>query len=98
MTWDVLAVSLVALALAVGALAGLRRRKGRSRVWYAAGLVVGAVLGTWLLALPEGLLVGLGAAGYGPALVRLALARLLPGRFIGDDGGNGSMGPGEGGE
>lgn len=76
MTWDEWVMAVVTLGLAGYAVAGLWRRTVRTRSAYGVGLIVGAGLGVLVLGWPEGLVIGLGASGIGPDVVRHGRARL----------------------
>ena len=76
MTWDEWLMAVTTLGLAGYAVAGLWRRTARTRAAYGVGLVVAAGLGVLVLGWPGGLVIGLGAAGIGPDVVRYGRARL----------------------
>lgn len=68
MDWDDVVVSLITLGLAVAAVAGIAKRRGKTLAWYVAGLILGSALGILVVGWPAGLPLGLGAAGVAPVV------------------------------
>ncbi len=78
MILDDLVVAVLAIGCAIGAFVGLRRRRGRPRLWYAAQLALGAGLGAWLLGLDDawGVILGIAAGGYWKTLAEVVMTRI----------------------